>query len=89
MVLGSSAAYRQANAAGAAAVRIIARTGSEDATSIYAADIENVRLSNPIADGETALLVRRNVAGTCSIQRVTVGASDSAGQGFRVLRVPN
>jgi hypothetical protein len=41
------------------------------------------------AAGQTAILVRRNVGGTFSLQRVSVGASNSGGTGFRVLRVPN
>lgn len=42
-----------------------------------------------IADTETALLVRRNVGGTFSLVRVSMGATDSGGSGFKVLRVPN
>jgi hypothetical protein len=41
------------------------------------------------AVGQTAILVRRNVGGTFSLQRVSVGAPNSGGTGFRVLRVPN
>lgn len=39
--------------------------------------------------GQTAILVQRNVGGTLSLQRVSVGAANSAGTGFRALRVPN
>jgi hypothetical protein len=42
-----------------------------------------------IADTETALLVRRNVGGTLSLQRVSMGIVDSGGSGFKLLRVPN
>jgi hypothetical protein len=45
--------------------------------------------STVAADGETALLLRRNVGGTLSLQRVSMGAVDSGGTGFKVLRVPN
>lgn len=41
------------------------------------------------ADGATALLVRRNVGGTLTLQTVSMGATDSGGVGFKVLRVPN
>lgn len=41
------------------------------------------------ADTETCLLIRRNLGGTFSMQRVSMGASDSGGAGYRVLRVPN
>jgi hypothetical protein len=44
--------------------------------------------ANP-ANGQTAILVLRNVNGTLSLQRVTMGAANSGGTGFRVLRVPN
>ena len=42
-----------------------------------------------IADAETSLWVRRNVGGTFSLQRVTMGPADSGGTGYRVLRVLN
>jgi hypothetical protein len=41
------------------------------------------------ADGETALLLRRNVGGSYTLQRVSMGADDSGGTGYKVLRVPN
>jgi hypothetical protein len=47
-----------------------------------------VDVTDPPA-GQTAILVRRNVGGTFSLQRVAVGAPDSGGTGFRVLMVPN
>lgn len=40
-------------------------------------------------DGETSLLLRRNLGGTFTVQRVSMGAVNSGGTGFRVLRVPN
>lgn len=46
------------------------------------------RFSEPAAD-ETAILVRRNLAGVKTLQRVTMGANDSGGAGFKLLRVPN
>jgi hypothetical protein len=42
-----------------------------------------------IADTETALLVRRNLGGTITLERISMGATDSGGAGFRLLRVPN
>jgi hypothetical protein len=50
---------------------------------------EAFELNTTIADTETAMLVRRNVGGTLSLQRVSMGAADSGGAGFKVLRVPN
>jgi hypothetical protein len=45
--------------------------------------------ANSFAPGQTAILVRRNVGGTFSTQRVSMGPPNSGGAGFRVLRVPN
>jgi hypothetical protein len=47
-----------------------------------------VKTADP-APGQTAILVRRNVNGVFSTQRVSMGPPNSGGQGFRVLRVPN
>lgn len=47
------------------------------------------RIHSTIADGETALLIRRNVGGTETLQRVSMGAADSGGTGYKVLRVAN
>ena len=55
---------------------------------LYANAVLNLELAPP-ADGETALLVRRNVGGAYSLQRVSMGAADSGGVGYKVLRVPN
>lgn len=38
---------------------------------------------------ETVLLLRRNVGGIFSLQRVSMGAAGSGGAGFRLLRVPD
>lgn len=40
-------------------------------------------------DGETTLLLRRNLGGVYTLQRVSMGADDSGGTGYKVLRVPN
>lgn len=48
----------------------------------------HLQMSNP-ADGETTLLLRRNVAGVFALVRVSMGAVDSGGAGFKLLRVPN
>lgn len=49
----------------------------------------NMRIDPTIADTQTSLLLRRNVAGTLTLQRVTMGVADSGGAGFKLLRVPN
>lgn len=48
-----------------------------------------LRVDASINDGDTCLLVKRNVGGTLTLQRVSMGAADSAGVGFKTLRVPN
>jgi len=40
-------------------------------------------------EGGTALLIRRRQGGAYSLQQVSMGADDSGGSGFKVLRVPN
>lgn len=40
-------------------------------------------------DGKTGILVSRNVGGTVTTQEVTMGATDSGGAGYKVLRVAN
>lgn len=50
---------------------------------------EVFRWTADVADGETSLMVRRNVGGSFSLQRVSMSAADSGGSGFKVLRVPN
>ncbi|MFV0302091.1 MAG: sialate O-acetylesterase [Paracoccus sp. (in: a-proteobacteria)] len=47
------------------------------------------RFDEPTTDLQTGLLLRKRTDGAVTSQRVTLGASDSAGSGYRVLRVPN
>lgn len=54
-----------------------------------AANLMQILASSGITDGNTALMIRRNVGGTLSVQQVSMGAADSGGTGFKVLRVPN
>lgn len=48
-----------------------------------------VAFANASADTETALFVCRDLGGVETLQRVTQGAADSGGAGYRLLRVPN
>jgi hypothetical protein len=48
---------------------------------------ERLRVDNTATAGNTALLLYDVDNGT--MERVTVGAADSAGTGFKVLRIPN
>ena len=63
-------------------------SGTSAIVSVFSQLLECLRLTDP-ADGNTALLVRRNVGGTASLVQVSMGAADSGGAGFKVLRVPN
>lgn len=47
------------------------------------------QLAEGPGNDETALLLRVDRAGTESVSRVSIGAADSGGAGFRLLRVPN
>ena len=64
--------------------------GAAGTIDFYRATAQNLAtLTGSIADTETALLVRRNAGGTQTVERVSMGAVDSGGWGFKVLRVPN
>jgi hypothetical protein len=56
---------------------------------LYGGTNELGRFKESPADTETALLVRCNDGGVFTLQQVTMGADNSGGAGFRVLRVPN
>jgi hypothetical protein len=49
---------------------------------------EHLRLATPASD-ETGLLIRVDRSGAQSLSRVSIGAADSAGAGYRALRVAN
>lgn len=54
--------------------------------------IENTKSVARLAEaaaGETALLLRRNVGGVFTMERVSMGIDNSGGAGFKLLRVPN
>jgi hypothetical protein len=55
--------------------------------SIYG---EYLRVATGVIGGnETSVFLAWNNAGNISLQQVTVGAADSGGSGFRLLRIPN
>src|SRR5919108_3720309 len=58
-------------------------TNASATTVVYPAAV------SPPADGEVAMVVQRNVGDVITTQQVSMGAEDSGGAGFRVLRVPN
>jgi len=59
-----------------------------DTLGLSAGGLSMAEFSDP-ADTETALLIRRNVAGVFTTERVSMGDPDSGGLGFKLLRVPN
>lgn len=68
--------------------------GSEDGAvqlfnKIGGADVQVMQIRDATVDTNTAMFLLVNTAGTVSLRRVTVGAADSGGAGFRVLRVAN
>lgn len=64
------------------------RESSSDVLTAKIGGNDALQISAP-ADGETALLIRRNVSGSYSLVRVSMGAADSGGTGYKVLRVSN
>jgi len=69
----------------------LSHLGASGGIEFYAVSGANQEalLSEPGNTLETALSIRRNVAGVFSLDRVTLGAADSGGSGKRVLVVPN
>ena len=74
--------------------------GTDDLLKLYAGDDDTIYLTvndsdnalgvdDNAASNETAMLLLWNDGGTVKTQRVSVGASDSGGTGFRLLRLPN
>jgi len=45
--------------------------------------------ADPTVDGSVGLLLSVQDAGVITVQQVSVGAADSGGVGFRLLRIPN
>ncbi|MBI2933444.1 MAG: hypothetical protein HYY16_17505 [Planctomycetes bacterium] len=66
----------------------VRKAAGTNALEIVAQDAVQAQFKEP-AEGEIGLLVRRNVNGSYTLQRVSVGPAGSAGRGYRVLRVPN
>lgn len=52
-------------------------------------NVAQLSADDDVATDETSLLVRHKAGGSFALERVSVGASDSGGTGYRVLRVPN
>lgn len=62
---------------------------SMELSTTDASTIPLFRFSATTVDADTSLMLRRNVGGTYTLQRVSMGAVDSGGTGFKLLRVPN
>lgn len=74
--------------------------GSTDVLKIFRGDVDlmaftadgstsAMQLDDNLAASETAMLLQWSDGGTLKTQRVSVGATDSGGAGYRALRVPN
>jgi hypothetical protein len=65
--------------------------GGADTYGMAAGGVEAIRAvaDAATADTEVNMLVRRNVGAAFTLQRVSMGAADSGGAGFKLLRVPN
>lgn len=50
---------------------------------------ETMRLENPSAADQAGMLLLVNIGGAVSVRRVEIGAANSGGTGYRVLRVTN
>ena len=73
---------------GSSARRIVRGIYGANSLDLYASSQPQLVVDDP-ADGDTGILVRRNVGSTLTLQRVSMGAVDSGGVGFKLLRVPN
>lgn len=78
----------QTNAFSANNARLVATT-NQLSTEAGGVEVQRHVADAATVDTETSILLRRNVGGTFSVVRVSMGAADSAGAGFKTLRVPN
>lgn len=72
--------------AAGAAEAVLNATQAAGVISLQTNSVNRAQVDNNVAANETALLL--SIAGA-AVQRVSVGAADSGGVGFRVLRVAN
>lgn len=87
--IGSRKRYTQVEG-----VIVDSTNASEDAkvrTSVMSAGVLQPAsdVDFPITASDTSYIIAVNRAGVVALSRVTIGAADSGGAGFRVLRVPN
>lgn len=62
---------------------------SSDTMQMRTGGTDVLNLNATTTDNETAVALLVRVGGASSIKRVSVGAADSGGTGYRILRVPN
>lgn len=63
--------------------------GSYDLVMAENGTLQNVLSARGVSSGETSIFVRYDNGATIQFGRVTVGAADSGGSGYRLLRVAN
>ena len=61
----------------------------KNGTTLEKGGVDVAEFTSAPASGETGMYLLTNVGGTISMQKVTMGAADSGGTGYKVLRVPN
>lgn len=67
----------------------IVRPNGVEGVNILSQSVAQVQARHTTVDDETGILVNVRKDGSYTLSRVTIGAPDSGGTGFRVLRVPN
>lgn len=73
---------------GASTIRARVAVG-KNGTALEKGGVDAAEFTAEPASGETGMYLLTNVGGTISMQKVTMGAADSGGTGYKVLRVPN
>lgn len=89
--IGSAGVLRWSNSAGATGTPDVelARQGTGALSFLLNTALdERARLSDG-TDQQTCFMVSVNRTGSFTLERVTLGAADSGGSGFKLLRVPN
>jgi hypothetical protein len=68
---------------------VVTDDAPNDQTTVAVLPLTDTSITGESNSNKTALIMQINYGGTISIQRVLVGAPDSGGTGYRMLRVEN
>ncbi|HYE84844.1 MAG TPA: hypothetical protein VEA16_00715, partial [Vicinamibacterales bacterium] len=92
-IIANAGWYRAVNGAGTSTHGLMRATAGNDAEFAFNTNYNlasfSSSLTDALADGDYGLLLLGNHGGTVTQRRVKVGAADSGGAGFRMLRVSN